>query len=223
MSGTEISAMIRDIVIMVPGFLVAITVHEYTHGRVALAFGDPTAKLAGRLTFNPVSHLDLFGTIVLVATAMTGFAIGWAKPVPVDPRYLRRPRADMMWISLGGPAANLVAATLCAFIFHAIIFFFEGKPVGEGSYFFLQPLVRIVVFAVQINVVLAIFNLIPVAPLDGSKILAGILPRELAYHLERLEPYGFIILILLLFTGVVGYIIIPPIRFITGLLLGMVG
>jgi len=223
MFGTEISAIIQALVVMVPGFLLAITVHEYTHGRVALAFGDPTAKLAGRLTFNPVSHLDLFGSIVMVATAMTGFAIGWAKPVPVDPRYLRRPRADMMWISLGGPAANLIAAAVCALIFRAIISTFEGSYVGEASYFFLQPLVNIIVFAVQINVVLAIFNLIPVPPLDGSKILAGLLPRELASQFERLEPYGFMILILLLFTGAVGYIIIPPIRLITGLLLGTVG
>ncbi len=102
----DIARMIQNLALIAPGFLLAITVHEYTHGYVAYRLGDPTAKLAGRLTFNPISHLDPFGTLVLVLTQM----IGWAKPVPVDPRYLHNPRKDMLWISLGGPAANLVTA-----------------------------------------------------------------------------------------------------------------
>ena len=105
MDTSSIQQIVTQLVLIAPGFLLAITVHEYTHGYVALRLGDPTAKLAGRLTFNPISHLDPVGTLALVLTRM----IGWAKPVPVDPRYLKNPRQDMLWISLGGPAANMVA------------------------------------------------------------------------------------------------------------------
>jgi Zn-dependent protease len=211
----DIAAIIQRIALIAPGFLLAITVHEFTHGYVAYRLGDPTAKLAGRLTFNPISHLDPFGTLVLVLTQM----IGWAKPVPVDPRYLRNPRKDMLWISLGGPAANLVTAVILALLLHIILFLFSGRVVGQGASFILAPLVYILLFGVKINVILAIFNLIPVAPLDGAKILGGMLPRRQAYELEKLEPYGFIILMLLVFTGAVGYVILPPVRFIEGLLL----
>ena len=211
----DIARMIQNIALIAPGFLLAITVHEYTHGYVAYRLGDPTAKLAGRLTFNPISHLDPFGTLVLVLTQM----IGWAKPVPVDPRYLRNPRKDMLWISLGGPAANLVTAVVLAVVLHVIAAFLGWGMVGRGSSFVLAPFVYILLFGVKINVILAIFNLIPVAPLDGAKILGGMLPRRQAYELEKLEPYGFIILMLLVFTGAVGYVILPPVRFIETLLL----
>jgi Zn-dependent protease len=223
MFDTDISRVIQAFVLIIPGFLLAITVHEYTHGYVALRYGDPTAKLAGRLTFNPIGHLDLFGTIFLIATVFTGFGIGWAKPVPVDPRYLRNPRRDMMWISLGGPAANMVAATALALVFRAMVLVFEGKAAGPVTYSILAPLVGMIQFGVRINVVLAIFNLIPVPPLDGSKILQGLLPRDLAYQFEKTEPYGFVVLILLLMTGVINYLIIPPIMFIERLLLGGFG
>jgi Zn-dependent protease len=182
---------------------------------VAYRLGDPTAKLAGRLTFNPISHLDLVGTLVLVLTQM----IGWAKPVPVDPRYLRNPKKDMLWISLGGPAANLVTAGVLAVILHVIAALLGWGMIGRDSGFVLIPLVRMLIFGVNINVILAIFNLIPIAPLDGSKILSGMLPRRQAYEFEKLEPYGFIILIGLLVTGVVGYVIFPPVHFIVNLLL----
>jgi len=223
MFDTDISRVIQAFVLIIPGFLLAITVHEYTHGYVALRYGDPTAKAAGRLTFNPISHLDLFGTIFLIATVFTGFGIGWAKPVPVDPRYLRNPRRDMMWISLGGPAANMVAATVLALVFRTMVLVFEGKAAGPAMYSILEPLVKMIGYGVHINVVLAIFNLIPVPPLDGSKILQGLLPRDLAYQVEKAEPYGFVILILLLMTGVINYLIIPPIMFIERLLLGGFG
>lgn len=215
----SIAKTIQTIALVVPGFLLAITVHEYSHGYVALRFGDPTAKAAGRLTFNPISHLDPVGTIVLVLTQM----IGWAKPVPVDPRYFRNPRSDMMWVSLGGPAANMVTAVVLAMVLHAFFFVFGGLGMGPAAFYFLMPVVQILRFAVYVNVALAIFNLVPVAPLDGSKILAGLLPRDLAYQMERLEPYGFIVLILLLFSGVINYVIFPPINLLAGLLLGGLG
>jgi Zn-dependent protease len=211
----DIAKIISNLALIAPGFLLAITVHEYTHGYVAYRLGDPTAKLAGRLTFNPISHLDPFGTLVLVLTQM----IGWAKPVPVDPRYLHNPRKDTLWISLGGPAANLVTAVALAILLHLILFLFGGRAVGQGTIFILAPLVDILRYGVWINVILAIFNLIPIAPLDGAKILGGMLPRRQAYELEKLEPYGFIILMLLVFTGAVNYVIFPPVRFICTLLL----
>lgn len=219
MGGFNISEFLTQLVLIAPGFLLAITVHEYTHGYVALRLGDPTAKLAGRLTFNPISHLDPIGTLALVLTRM----IGWAKPVPVDPRYLRNPRQDMLWISLGGPAANLVAATVLAVILHIIVFVFEGRPAGPVSNFLVNPLFLIVRFGVRINVVLAVFNLIPVHPLDGSSILAGLLPRDMAHQYDKLEPYGWIILLLLIFSGAVSYIILPPIMVLEQILLTGLG
>jgi Zn-dependent protease len=213
MDFSNLSTSIRDIALLVPGFLLAITVHEFAHGFIAYRLGDPTAKLAGRLTFNPISHLDPFGTLALVLTGI----IGWAKPVPVDPRYLRNPRKDMLWISLGGPAANMIAAVTLALAFHAMVSLLGGMAIKSSLV--LEPLAYIIVLAVRINVGLAVFNLLPVPPLDGSGILAGLLPRHMAYQFERLQPYGFIVLLLLIFSGAVGYLVIPPIRFIIGLLL----
>ncbi len=219
MGNVDIYHIIQRIVLVAPGFLLAITVHELAHGYVAYKFGDPTAKLAGRLTLNPIRHLDLVGTIMLVLTVIAGMGIGWAKPVPVDPRYFKNPRMDMLWVSLGGPAANLITAAILAVLLHIIFFVIAGQPVSRASAFILEPLIKILIEGVKINVVLAIFNLIPVHPLDGSKILAGLLPRRQAYEFEKLEPYGFIILILLIVTNAIGYILIPPFRFIMSLLL----
>lgn len=210
----DIARIIQELTIIAPGFLLAITVHEFTHGYVAYRLGDPTAKLSGRLTFNPLSHLDLFGTLALVL-----MRIGWAKPVPVDPRNLRNPKTDMLWISLGGPAANLVAATALAIIIHVLVFVFEGRPVGQLGSFILRPMFPILLAGVQMNILLAVFNLIPVPPLDGFGILTGLLPSRQAYRLEQLQPYGFIILILLLISGAVSYVIVPPMSFIQRILL----
>ena len=215
----DISRMIQEIALVAPGFLIAITVHEYMHGYIALRLGDPTAKIAGRLTFNPISHLDPIGTIVLVLTRM----IGWAKPVPVDPRNLRNPLRDMLWISLGGPAANLIAATVLAVVYRLILFSFPEVPIDSTAAYVLVPLVGMLRFAVVVNVGLAVFNMIPVHPLDGSSVLAGLLQRHLAYEYQKLEPYGFIILLALIFTRVVDYIVVPPIRLIAGILLQGLG
>lgn len=215
MESSDFLGILQQFVSMIPGFLLAITVHEYTHGYVAFRLGDPTAKNAGRLTFNPISHLDPIGTLALVLTQM----IGWAKPVPVDPRYLTNPRRDMLWISLGGPAANLVAATVLTPVLHVMVAVFEGRPAGQFTNLSDNPLFLLVLYAIHLNVVLAVFNLIPIPPLDGSSILAGLLPRDLAMQYEKLEPYGFIILLALLLTGIIGYVILPPIRVIESILL----
>jgi len=218
MDPNYINSVLQQFVLLAPGFLLGITVHEFTHGYVAYKLGDPTAKLAGRLTLNPISHLDLFGTILFLLAG-----IGWAKPVPVGPRYLQSPRKDMLWIRLGGPAANLILATLLAFVFHLIVFSYGGKNLGPTEIFILQPLVAIIRGAVRINVMLAIFNLLPVPPLDGSGIVAGLLPPRQAYEFEKLQPYGFIIFFVLYLTGVLSFVIIPPTNFITGLLLSGLG
>jgi len=214
----DLAQILTELTIIVPGFLLAITVHEFAHGYVAYRLGDPTAKLAGRLTFNPISHLDLFGTIALVLVK-----IGWAKPVPVDPRNLRNPKTDMLWISLAGPGANMVAAVCLAVIVHALVAIFWGKPGGELTAFILRPLFPILVWGIQMNIILAIFNLIPVPPLDGFSVLTGLLPNRQAYMLEQLQPYGVFILLLLLMTGVVSSIVFPPVFFIRGILLGGLG
>lgn len=216
MDGLNLSRIVQEILLVAPGFLLAITVHEFAHGYVAYRFGDHTAKFQGRLTFNPLSHLDPFGTLVLVLTR----TIGWAKPVPVDPRNLRNPRSDMMWISLAGPVANLITSIILAGALHLTAYLVSGRPQGQFSYFILQPFILILYMGVRINVVLAVFNIIPVPPLDGSKILAGLLPRQQAYQFEKIEPYGFLILMLLIFTNVITYVIGPPIKFIFGFLLG---
>lgn len=210
----DIYRIIQEITIIVPGFLLAITVHEFAHGYIAYRLGDPTAKLAGRLTFNPLSHLDLFGTLALVL-----MKIGWAKPVPVDPRNLRKPKTDMLWISLAGPAANLLAATALAMVVHMLVFVFEGRPIGQIGSFILRPMFPILLGGVQMNILLAVFNLIPVPPLDGFGILTGLLPAKLAYQLEQLQTYGFILLILLLVSGALSYIIFPPMAMIQRILL----
>lgn len=216
MDNINIYQILQKLALLAPGFLLAITVHEFTHGYIAYRFGDPTAKMSGRLTFNPISHLDPIGTLALIMTQM----IGWAKPVPINPRYLANPRTDMLWISLGGPAANLLTATLLAIGLHLIDSITGHSILRGASDYIMRPLVLIIYFGIQINIVLAIFNLIPVPPLDGFGVLAGILPRRYAYQLERLEPYGFIILLILLLSGVLSFVIEPPIRFIQGMLLG---
>lgn len=211
----DIARIVTQLIVLAPGFLLAITVHEFTHGYVALRLGDPTAKQAGRLTFNPISHLDPFGTLALVLTQM----IGWAKPVPVDPRYLRNPRQDLLWISLGGPAANLAAAVVLAVLLHAIAYAFFGRPLSQTTRYFLQPMVMILQYGVIINVGLAVFNLIPIPPLDGAAVLAGLLPPKQAYQFEQLGQYGFIILLILIVSGAVGIIVRPIILAIVNTLL----
>ncbi|MHB1126844.1 MAG: site-2 protease family protein [Bacillota bacterium] len=166
----------------IPGILIALTFHEYAHGKVAAMMGDPTPEQQGRLTLNPIPHLDPLGTLLLF---VAGF--GWAKPVQVNPIYFRGDRLrGMMYVALAGPLMNLVLAYLFAVLL---------RYTAEGTFG------AIVYYIVQINIILAVFNLLPVPPLDGSKILAGILPREHAGFIYKLESYGPILLLLLVATG----------------------
>ncbi len=189
---------INFIIINVVTFLLAITFHEMGHAWTADKLGDPTARLAGRLTLNPIKHLDFLGTMVFVSSLLlTGRAFGWAKPVLVNPSNLKRPLQGMAIGALAGPATNILLAILCSFIYR----YLKGLNFSPDEKFLvavLTPLFFLVKYSIGINLMLAIFNLIPIPPLDGSKILMGILPREQAImYSQYIEPYGFIILILL--------------------------
>ena len=196
--------------------LLAVTFHELAHGWVAYKLGDPTAKEAGRLTLNPIKHLDVLGTIVFFVTRM----IGWAKPVPVNPFNFRNPKRDMAWVAVAGPAMNILLAAGFTILLKVLLII----PLNPASSLVhvLMPLALMFKAGIIINVGLAIFNIIPIPPLDGSKILEGVLPMEAAIRYAKLERYGFIILILLILTHVVDYIVFPVIRVITSLFLGFV-
>ena len=207
--------IVQRIAILAVPILLAVTSHEYAHGWVADKLGDSTARLSGRLTFNPIKHLDFFGTIVFVLTQM----IGWAKPVPVNPFNLRNPRKDMMLVSLAGPSANLILAALSALLYRWI--FPLGTPVSPSLPMeIFVPLDLMIRYGVIINIGLAVFNIIPIPPLDGSKILAGLLPENMYGKFQKIEPYGFLILLVLVATRTVNAIIYPFIVFFLPLFLG---
>ena len=205
----DINTLIQQLAIQLPPLLFALTVHELAHGWVAFRLGDPTAKMAGRLTMNPLKHLDPLGVLAFVI-----MKIGWAKPVPVDPRYFRNPQKDMLLVALAGPGANVLLALASALLARVLV------SVPVLPLFVLQPLVGMLVASVWINIMLAVFNIIPIPPLDGSKVLMGLLPPEAARSFARIEPFGFFILLALFYTGVIGGLILPIIRFANNLLLG---
>lgn len=202
---------IQQISILALPILLAVTFHEVAHGMVAYRLGDPTAKNAGRLTLNPLAHLDLVGTLVFVITRM----IGWAKPVPVNPLYFKNPRKGMLWVALAGPATNLLLAVISAF-FLKWLFTLDFQA---DSQWWLEPVSRMAKTSVVLNVGLAVFNIIPIPPLDGGRIMVGILPEKQAASYARLEPYGFLLLLLLIFSGAVNYVVFPVIVAIVSLLL----
>ncbi len=166
-----------DMILLAPPILVALTFHEFAHGYVALRFGDPTAKMAGRLTLNPLSHLDPIGTIMLFVVHF-----GWAKPVPVDPRYFRNPKQDMLWVALAGPGANMVLALISGILLSIL---------GRGSLFGSHNMLLIMLqYSLFINLALAVFNMLPIPPLDGSKVLRGLLPYKYQHIADQMEMYG---------------------------------
>ena len=202
-------------VMLVPGML-AIVCHEVSHGYVAWRFGDPTARMMGRLTLNPLKHIDIFGTLMIFF-----IGIGWAKPVPVVSENLRNPKRDMIWVAVAGPITNIMLATVSAFLLRGLVEF--GNPAASGSplAMLLEPLVLMLAFSVYINLLLAIFNMIPVPPLDGGRVLVGLLPYKQAAALSRIEPYGMILIIVLVFfTNLFSYVISPLLKIGIQLLAG---
>lgn len=194
--------VIQKIVIYALPVIFAITVHEAAHGYAARHFGDMTAFNAGRITLNPLKHIDLFGTIILPALTVMlgGILFGWAKPVPVDFRRLRNPKKDMLWVAAAGPASNFVMA-----IFWALVLRFSV----DAPEAFVLPMALMAKAGVTINIVLMVLNLLPLPPLDGGRIAVSLLPMNLARPFAQIERYGFIILIILLFSGVLGKILEP--------------
>ena len=208
---------IFEIVWSIPAVLIAITFHEYWHGRMAYKLGDPTAAEAGRLTLNPLAHLDPVGTLMLLL-----FRFGWAKPVPVNFNRLNHPKRDMIYVSLAGPIANIVIAVIFALILRSSYYFIGRITFAQDTTFFnliitlLRGWLLFLQTGVIINLALALFNLIPIPPLDGSKILLGFLPYPLAYKFAKLESYGYgnVILLILVFSGIIGKVLFPIVFFL---------
>ena len=208
----DFNLLVQTIAIYALPVLFAITLHEAAHGYVARHFGDMTAHAQGRISLNPLRHIDLVGTIavpiaILVAAKLAGgagYLFGWAKPVPVNYSALRRPRQNMLWVAAAGPAANLAMALGWALLLKIA----DALPVSPLS----MPMHLIGLAGIQVNVVLMVLNLLPMLPLDGGRILASLLPHRMAGQYARLEPWGFPILLLLMFSGYLGVLLSPVVR-----------
>lgn len=197
--------------------LFSVVLHEVSHGKVADELGDPTARLAGRLTLNPIPHLDMFGSIIIPLVLIfsgSGFLIAWAKPVPIDPYNLKNPRKDSALISLAGPATNFFLAIISSILLH--LFNFLSIP-------FLFIIGPILVIIIRLNIILAVFNLLPIHPLDGFKIVGGVLSEKKSQEWYQLQKYGMIFLILLIFPiagrSMLSNILLPIVDFISNLLI----
>ncbi|MDO9543120.1 MAG: site-2 protease family protein [Kiritimatiellia bacterium] len=198
-----------DLIVKIIALVFAVVIHEVAHGYAAYLLGDPTAKRAHRLTLNPLVHLDLFGSVILplvLVFAGSPVLLGWAKPVPFNPRYFRDPRRGIMIVGAAGPVTNFLAALVSAVLFRLV-----GPVVPLLAHFLF--------FFCATNLILGIFNLIPIPPLDGSRIVLGILPDDLVPAYLRLESFGFIIIFALLWLGVLDYVIFPIFHFLLGWLL----
>jgi len=209
------SLLLQKILLGGPPILFAITVHEVAHGWVANKLGDPTARMLGRLTLNPIKHIDPIGTIlvpILLLVLQAPFMFGWAKPVPVTPQNFKKPRTGMAWVAAAGPASNLVMALVWAGVA------WLGAASGIQ---FLAPLYDMGVIGVVVNIGLGVLNLFPLPPLDGSRVLAGLLPPAGARVLYRIEPYGLFIVVLLLWSGILTGILFPIIIGLSQMLLGL--
>ncbi|HOY70103.1 MAG TPA: site-2 protease family protein [Methylotenera sp.] len=207
-------SIIQKIIMFAPPVILAITVHEAAHGYAARHFGDFTADKAGRITLNPFKHIDLFGTILLPAMTifLGGILFGWAKPVPVNFAALRNPKKDMLWVAAAGPASNFIMAIIWAIVFKLTMSAPDNVAV---------PLALMAKAGISINIVLMVLNLLPLPPLDGGRIAVSLLPHDLAVRFAQIERFGFIILIALLFTGVLGKILDPLIAIVHSIIFSL--
>jgi Zn-dependent protease len=210
--GFDINSFFRDLSIMALPFLFAITVHEASHGYAAYFLGDDTAKRHGRLTFNPLKHIDIMGLLFLFLTRL----FGWAKPVPVDFTRLKYRKYGPTVVAFAGPLSNFVMAIVSSVLFN-ILTSIDFNPFVASK--IVKPIVLMLIFSVQINIALGIFNLIPILPLDGGRILQSFLPLNAAYKYSRTEKYGFFIILGLLITNVIDTVIFPIINFFIRLLI----
>jgi len=209
-------SIIQKIAIYALPVIFAITVHEAAHGYVAKYFGDMTAYQQGRITLNPLKHIDPFGTILLPALTIMlgGILFGWAKPVPVDFNRLRNPKKDMLWVAAAGPASNFIMAIFWVFMLK----FSAGTSEAVSV-----PLSLMAQAGISINIVLMVLNLLPLPPLDGGRIAVSLLPMHLARPFSQIERYGFVILIVLLFTGILSKILSPLVNAVYGLIITLFG
>ena len=221
-----VAELVRQAALWVVPILSAVILHEIAHGYVALRLGDDTAFRMGRLTLNPLPHMDLFGTVLMpgfLLMAGSPWIFGYAKPVPVDFGRLRDPRRDMVWVALAGPAMNIALAILFSLLLHRLAAGYDVTAArvvqlvlaGYSVPFLLQA----ASYAIMINVVLAVFNMLPIPPLDGGRVMVGLLPLPYARRLAQLEPFGFFIVIFLMMTDSLRTVIGTPIQFVLGALL----
>ncbi len=211
-------SLVQRIVVWILPVVFAITVHEVAHGWVAKLYGDKTADQQGRLTLNPIKHIDLVGTLILpglLLITFSGFIFGWAKPVPVDPRNFKNPKKAMMMVALAGPLSNLLMAIGWALL--------ARLGVAIGIEYITMPLIYTGIAGITINLVLALINLLPIPPLDGSRIVSGLLPDYWAWRFNQLERFGFLILILLLATNALSLILAYPMYYVQQLFFSLAG
>lgn len=214
MESTDI--VIRVLISALP-ILIAITFHEVSHGLVAYRLGDPTAKMLGRLTLNPLAHIDIFGTIILplmlIVLTNGRFVFGYAKPVPINPMNFRNPRKGMAISAVAGPVTNMLLAVSSFLIWKGLVTPLASLSPDAFANAVLRPLAMIMQSSIVVNIVLAAFNMIPIPPLDGGRVLTGLLPHRQAISFSRIEPFGFIIVIILIYSGIANHIIMPFIAF----------
>ncbi|MCC6923961.1 MAG: site-2 protease family protein [Nitrosomonas sp.] len=219
----DFDSIIQGIAIYALPVILAITMHEAAHGYVAKHFGDFTAFNAGRISLNPARHIDPVGTILVPAvlfiiskmTMGAGFLFGWAKPVPVNFSNLRHPKQDMLWVAAAGPGANL----LMAFFWALLIKLAMILPISE----YTKPVILMSIAGIEINVILMVLNLLPLPPLDGGRMAVSLLPHRIAYPFSRIEPYGFMILLILLISGVLGVIVWPMVNLVKLMIVSFFG